>query len=418
MLWRLFVDPMNLSFYIARRYLFAKKTHNIINIISIISVLGIAAGTLALVIVLSVFNGFENLVTQLFNSFNPDLKITAVEGKTFHTDSIPFSRLRKISGIQCYTGVIEENALLRYRDKQYIVTIKGVSKEFGCTSEVGSNIVEGEFMLENGNYDFAIVGQGIAYNMDMVLNDYENPLSIYVPKRSESKTIDPMDAFNVEEIYPSGFFGIQQDFDIKYVIVPLRFTQRLLDYNDRLSAIEIKVAPNAEVKGVQEDLQDLLGPRFKVQDRFQQEELLFKIMKAEKLAVFLILGFILFIATFNVIGSLSMLILDKKKDIATLSSLGASDRRIKRIFLMEGMLISISGAVIGLVLGFVVCILQQKLGLITIQNSGSFLVDAYPVKIKAIDFLAVLLVDLAIGFLAAWYPVHYISKKYFKDRPA
>lgn len=409
---------MNLPFYIARRYLFAKKSHNIINIISIISVLGIAAGTMALIIVLSVFNGFESLVTRLFNSFNPDLRITVAEGKTFSTDSLPLQQLRDISGISCYTGVIEENALLRYHDKQYIVTIKGVSDGYECTSRLNESIVEGEYLLESGTVNYAIVGQGIAYNMGMVLNDFENPLTLYVPRRSASKTIDPMDAFSMEEIQPSGFFGIQQDFDVKYVIVPLRFAGKLLDYSHRLSALELKVEAGADPEKVQEEIEDLLGPAYIVKNRFQQEEVLFKIMKSEKLAVFVILSFILIIATFNVIGSLSMLILEKKKDIAILNSLGASHTTIRRIFLTEGMLISFSGAFIGLLLGLLVCILQQELGLITIQSSGSFLVEAYPVKIEWADFLWVLLIDLVVGFFAAWYPVHYISQRYFSDKPA
>lgn len=407
---------MNVPFYIARRYLFAKKSHNIINIISIISVLGIAAGTLALIVVLSVFNGFEDLVARLFNTFNPDLKITAVEGKTFSTDSFPMECLQNINGISCYTGVIEENALLRYMDKQYIVTIKGVSSSFDCTSDVGKSMVEGDFRLEAGETNFAVVGQGIAYNLGLSLNDFENPIAIYVPKRSSSKTIDPMDAFNMLEIQPSGFFGIQQDFDIKYVIVPLRFTRELLDYPKELSALELKITPGYNPARVQNEIESSLGQRFIVKNRFQQEELLFKIMKAEKLAVFVILSFILIIATFNVIGSLSMLILDKKKDIAVLQSLGATNRLVRRIFVTEGMLISLSGAFIGLVLGFIICILQQELGLITIQNSGSFLVESYPVKIQWTDFFWIMLIDIVVGFLAAWYPARYISRKYLNEK--
>ncbi len=407
---------MNVSLYIARRYLFAKKSHNIINIISIISVLGITAGTMALIIVLSVFNGFENLVTRLFNTFNPDIKIVAAQGKTFQTDSIPMSALLDISDISCYTGVIEENALLRYKDKQYIVTIKGVSPTFDCTSDVGKSMVEGDFRLQSGKVDYAVLGQGIAYNMGVVLNDFENPLAIYVPRRSASRTIDPMDAFNMLEIQPSGFFGIQQDFDIKYVIVPLRFTQELLDYPDRLSAIELKIAPGADAKSVQKQIEKVLGPRFVVKNRFQQEEVLFKIMQSEKLAVFVILGFILVIATFNVIGSLSMLILEKKKDITVFNSLGASSGLIRRIFMTEGMLISMTGAMLGLFLGFVVCFLQMKFGFITIQSEGSFVVEAYPVSIQWTDFIWVFLLDLLVGFLAVWYPVSYVSQRYFKEK--
>jgi lipoprotein-releasing system permease protein len=407
---------VNVPFYIARRYLFAKKSHNIINIVSIISVLGIAAGTMALIIVLSVFNGFENLVAGLFNTFNPDIRIESAEGKTFEIDSFPIQQLKNIDGISCYTEVIEENALLKYKDKQYIVTIKGVSRDFNCTSDLNKSIVEGDYRLEAGNTDFAVVGQGIAYNLGLSLNDFENPLAVYVPKRSNSKTIDPMDAFNMLEIQPSGFFGIQQDFDLKYVIVPLRFTRELLDYPSRLSSIELKFVSGADPQKVQKEIKKLLGPRFTVKNRFEQEEILFKIMKSEKLAVFMILTFILIIATFNVVGSLSMLILDKKKDIAVLKSLGAKTSLIRRIFMTEGMLISLSGAIIGLVLGFIVCFLQQTFGLITIGNSGSFLVEAYPVKMVFTDFIWVLMIDVVVGFIAAWYPVRYISQRYFKEK--
>lgn len=406
---------MNLPFYIARRYLFAKKSHNIINIISIISVFGIMAGTMALIIVLSVFNGFEDLVTRLFNTFNPDLKIVAAEGKTFPSDSLLTSKLRDISGISCYTGVIEENALLRYRDKQYIVTVKGVSPTFECTSDVENNMVEGDFRLESGGVSYAVLGQGIAYNLGIQLNDYQNPLSLYVPRRTASRTLDPMDAFNVMEIQPSGFFGIQQDFDVKYVIIPLKFARQLLDYPDRLSAVEIRVDPSADVATVQSGLQKELGPAYTVRNRFQQEAVLFKIMKSEKLAVFAILAFILIIATFNIIGSLSMLILDKKKDISVLNSLGASPGLIRRIFMTEGLLISLSGAIIGMILGFIVCFIQMKFGIISIQNSGSFVVEAYPVAIEWTDFVYVFLIDLAIGLLAVWYPVSYVSQRYFKE---
>jgi lipoprotein-releasing system permease protein len=407
---------LNFPFYIARRYLFARKTHNIINIISLISVAGIAMGTMALVIVLSVFNGFENLVTTLFNTFNPDIRITAVHGKTFYADSLPADAIRNIPGVLCVTEVIEENGLLKYRDKQFIVTIKGVGKEFHCTSHLCESMVEGDCFLGAGGGDYAVVGQGIAYNLGLVLNDFENPLSLYVPRRSSRKTLDITDAFNVERIQPSGFFGIQQDFDMRFVIVPLKFARRLLDHTNRLTALEIHTEAGAGQARIQKEIERTAGPEFSVKNRFQQEEWLFRIMKSEKLAVFTILSFILLIAAFNVIGSLSMLILDKKKDIFVLKSLGASDALIRRIFRAEGLLISFSGALIGLFLGFLICFLQMQFGIITIQNSGSFLVDAYPVNMQAGDFVLVLLLNLMIGFFAAWYPVKYISKKFFREK--
>lgn len=376
------------------------------------------AGTTALIIVLSVFNGFESLVTRLFNTFNPDIKIVAARGKTFSADSIPLQQLHDITGIACYTGIIEENALLQYNEKQYIITLKGVDSSFTCTSDVANSMVEGRFVLQQGRADYAVLGQGIAYNMGIPLDDPESPLTIYVPRRTASRTMNPLDAFNSMDIRPSGIFGIQQDFDIKYVIVPLRFARALLDYPDRLSALEIKVAEGEDPDRVQQDLKDLLGPSFVVKNRYEQEEVLFKIMKSEKLAVFAILGFILIIATFNVIGSLSMLILDKKKDIAVLNCLGAGNKLVRRIFLTEGLLISMTGAFLGLLLGFIVVFLQQQFGIITIGGSETFAVQAYPVAIQWQDFVYVLLIDVVIGFLAVWFPVSYVSQKYFKVQPA
>lgn len=407
---------MKVPFYIARRYLFAKKTHNIINIISGISVAGITIGAAALIIVLSVFNGFENLVVSMFNSFNPDLQVSVVTGKNFREGQIPFDKVYAISGISHVTKVIEENALITYREKQYIATIKGVSPDFYQTSRIDSMIIEGDARLESGDKNFAIIGQGISYYLGLGLNDFENPLSVYVPRRFKGYRLDPMQAFNNLYIQPSGIFSIQQEYDQKYIIVPLRFARNLLEDSTGLSALEIKVSEGADLSQVQQQLQILLGTGFAVKDRYQQEEVMYKIMKSEKLAVFIILGFILLIAVFNVIGSLSMLILDKKKDMAVLQSLGASNRLIRQIFFTEGMMITLLGALAGLLLGGVVCWLQLRFGLLTINSGSTFVVEAYPVKIMVMDFVYVLGVITLIGFLAAWYPVKYISKKHLEER--
>jgi lipoprotein-releasing system permease protein len=407
---------LRVSVYIAKRYLFAKKTHNIINIISAISVFGITIGTAALIIVLSVFNGFENLVVSMFNSFNPDLQVTVVAGKNFREEQIPFDKVYAISGISYVTKVIEENALITYREKQYIATIKGVSRDFYQTSRIDSMIIEGDARLENGDKNFAIVGQGVSYYLGLGLNDFENPLSVYVPRRFKGYRMDPMQAFNSLLIQPSGIFSIQQEYDQKYMIVPLRFARTLLEDSTGLSALEIKMSEGANRPQVQRQLQQLLGTGFAVKDRYQQEEVMYKIMKSEKLAVFIILGFILLIAVFNVIGSLSMLILDKKKDMAVLQSLGASNRLIRQIFFTEGMMITMLGALAGLLLGGVVCWLQQRYGLLTINSGATFVVEAYPVKLLFMDFVYVLGVITLIGFVAAWYPVKYISKKHLEER--
>lgn len=407
---------MSFSFYIARRYLFAKKSHNIINIISAISLGGITVGTMALIIVLSVFNGFENLVVTLFNSFNPDIKIAMVQGKTFHFSEFPYQNVKKIYGIENITGTIEENALVKYKNKQHIVTIKGVSDDFNKTSQLNKMIIDGNYELERGNLNFAILGQGVAYNLNLSLNDYENPLTVYAPKRLKGKKLNIEEAFNNYMIMPSGIFSIQQEFDSRYVIVPLRFARELFNYTDELTFIEIKLSKNADVQKVQNDIKKITGPGFIVKNRFEQEELLYKIMKSEKLAAFLILSFILLIAIFNVIGSLSMLIIDKKKDIAVLKSLGAENQLIRRIFMTEGVLITLAGAFTGLFLGGVICWLQMTFGFIKIPNAGSMVIDEYPVKMMIIDFVYVFLIVIVIGVIASWYPVKYISKKYLQEK--
>jgi lipoprotein-releasing system permease protein len=277
-------------------------------------------------------------------------------------------------------------------------------------------IVEGDSRLERGNINFAIIGQGVSYYLGLGLNDYQNPLSVYVPRRFKGYQIDPLQAFNSLSIQPTGIFSVQQDFDEKYIIVPLRFARGLLDYKTELSALEIKLKSGAIPAEVQKQLQQLLGPSFAVKNRYQQEELMYKIMKSEKLAVFIILGFILLIAVFNVIGSLSMLILDKKKDMTVLKSLGASNRLIRLIFFTEGMMITMLGAVAGLIIGGIICWLQQRYGLLTINSGATFTVEAYPVKLLFMDFVYVMLVISLIGFLAAWYPVKYISKKHLEAR--
>ena len=407
---------MSFSFYIARRYLFAKKSHNIINIISAISLGGITVGTMALIIVLSVFNGFENLVVTLFNSFNPDIKIAMVQGKTFHFSEFPYQNVKKIYGIENITGTIEENALVKYKNKQHIVTIKGVSDDFNKTSQLNKMIIDGNYELERGSLNFAILGQGVAYNLNLSLNDYENPLTVYAPKRLKGKKLNIEEAFNNYMIMPSGIFSIQQEFDSRYVIVPLRFARELFNYTDELTFIEIKLSKNADVQKVQNEIKKITGPGFIVKNRFEQEELLYKIMKSEKLAAFLILSFILLIAIFNVIGSLSMLIIDKKKDIAVLKSLGAENQLIRRIFMTEGVLITLAGAFTGLFLGGLICWLQMTFGFIKIPNAGSMVIDEYPVKMMIIDFVYVFLIVIVIGVIASWYPVKYISKKYLQEK--
>ena len=402
---------MNLQFYIARRYLVSKKSHHIINIISGISVAGITIGTMALIIVLSVFNGFEKLVVSLFNAFNPDLVVSVREGKTFSSTIVPLENIRKIPGVLYLTEVIEENALVKYKDKQYIITLKGVGGDYAKMSGLDTMMSEGKFMLEEKEKNYAVLGYGIAYYLGANLEDYLNPISIYVPQRNGNFSGGFESAFRNDVIFPSGFFSVQQDFDTKYVILPIRFVKKMLDYENDITGIEITLAKNADHEKIQKQLGDLFGPKFTVKNRFQQQELLYKIMKSEKWAIFLILSFILLVATFNVIGSLSMLILDKKQDIALLQCLGMNQEMVKNIFLKVGLIITFVGAVSGLIIGALICWLQQIFGFVKLGSMGStFVVSSYPVNMQLPDFVFIFLTVMVIGLLATWYPVYNIRK--------
>lgn len=407
---------MNFSFYIARRYLISKKSHNIINIISAISITGVAIGTMALIIVLSVFNGFDNLVVSLFSSFNPDFEVTAAKGKTFVPDSAAMKSLRSTPGILHITEVIEENALMLYKDKQCIVTVKGVSEEYSGMHGLDSMMIEGKFLLQDADQNFTVLGIGVASTLGASLTDYLTPITVYVPRRDASPSTALDQAFNSEVIFPSGFFQIQWEYDVKYALVPLRFARTLFQYTNERTSLEIGTAKNTDRQALQKKITTLLGPGFIVRNRYQQQEILYQIMVSEKNYIFMILTLILIIATFNVIGTLSMLILDKKKDIAVLQSLGASRRTIRKIFLAEGMLISLIGAIAGLAVGALVCYLQIRFQLVKLGNEGSsFVVNAYPVYMKVTDFLAVFITVMTVGLLAAWYPVHNIKKIHLSE---
>jgi lipoprotein-releasing system permease protein len=402
---------MNLPFYIARRYLLAKKSQNVINIISGISVIGMAVGTMALIIVLSVFNGFDELIKSLYSTFDPEIKITLAEGKTFSPVITGFEEIRNLRGVHYFSEVLEENVLLRYGDRQYLATLKGVDDKFADVTGIDTMIVDGAFELMDQNRPYAVVGQGVAYYLGIGLN-FLNPLNIYSIKRTENISVNPEQAINRKFIFPSGIFSIEQEHNVKYVIVPISFARDLLGYSDEVSAIEIKLYPGADQNEVQEEIHSILGNEYLVQNRNEQNELFYRIMKSEKWAIFFILTFILIVASFNIIGSLTMLILDKKEDINTLRSLGASNKLIRKIFLLEGWMISILGAIFGLIIGSLIAWLQAKYGFIKLNSSGSFIIDAYPVVYKFPDVIKIFTTVLLIGLLAAWYPVRYISRKF------
>jgi lipoprotein-releasing system permease protein len=406
---------LNFPFYIAKRYLLAKKTRNAINIISAISVGGVMVGTMALVIVLSVFNGFDKVIKSLISSFDPDLKIKIVQGKTFNPEDAQKEKLLDLDGVFGISEVLEENTLLRYDERQYIATMKGVDDNYVKVTGIDSMIIDGDFVLENNGQARAVLGQGIAYFLRIGLT-FTNPLLIYVPERTEKiNFINPTEAFNKYALYPSGIFSIEQEYDAKYVILPIHIVRNLLNYNNNeVTALEVKISPDANPDNVKENIKQLLGNTFEVKTRFEQNEVFYRIMKSEKWAIFMILTLIILVASFNIIGSLTMLIIDKKDDIATLGSLGANSTLIKRIFLFEGWLISITGSFLGIILGTGIALIQEKFGLIRLGGTGSFVIDAYPVDIQFTDIILVWITVLSIGYLSAIYPVSKISSKYLK----
>ena len=406
---------MNFSLYIAKRYLISKKSKNAINIISIISIIGVSVGSMALIVVLSVFNGFDGLIKSMYNSFNPDLHVSLIQGKSFSKDSVYISKLKQIEGIDEIAEIIEENALLKYSEKQYIARLKGVNEAFNKITGIDSMIVDGNYILKNENEYFAVVGQGIAYYLAIGLH-FVNPILAFIPKRTGNiSTYNPSGSFKQKYIYPSGIFSIQQEFDVKYVIVPIEFMEELLDYENELTALEMKIDNNADEQKVKSDILEITGNKFQIKNRYEQNETFYKIMRSEKWAIYFILTFILIVALFNLIGSLTMLIIEKKKDIFTLQSLGANTNLIRKIFFFEGWMITIVGAIIGLIFGLFICWAQETFGLIKLQGSGSFIIEAYPVAINLFDIVIVMAIVLAIGSIAAWIPARFITKKHFSE---
>lgn len=399
------------SFRIARRYLFSKKSHNAINVISGISSAGVAVGTLALIVVLSIFNGFEDLFTDLFSSFDPELKITLNEGKIFSVDSPEMQQLREHPSVAVFAEVIEENALLKFKEKQMPALIKGVTNDFRALTHIDSLMYEGEFLLFDGAFERAVPGAGVASILGLGAY-FIDPLYIYAPKRtSRINMARPESSFNESATFVSGIFAVQQnEYDNEYVLVSLSLARELFEYDDQtVSSVELKLAPGVDAKKTQKEIVTLLGSDYSVKNRYEQQESYFRIMRIEKWITYLILSFILLIASFNIIGSLSMLIIDKQNDILTLRNLGADKQLIKTIFLFEGWMISLVGSTIGVILGAVFSLLQQKYGLFRLGTG--FIVDAYPSMLQPTDVLLVFLTVLFLGFLAAWYPVKYINTK-------
>ncbi len=379
-----------------------------------ISVFGVATGAMALVIVLSVYNGFDGLIKSVFNTFDPDLKITVVEGKVFDPRVPVFDSLKTLNYIDIICPTLEEMALLEYEDKMHAAVIKGVTNEFQQMTGVDTMIFEGEYLLKDGSKNMAVIGQGVSYYLSVGLN-FLSPIKVYVPKRTGHTSMNPSNAFTKKYIFPSGKFSIQHEIDSKYVLVPMDFARSLLSYPVEISALEIKIADNKNIDEAQAEIIKLLGSDYVVKNKFQQHEVLYRVMKSEKWAIYMILTFILIVASFNIIGSLSMLIIDKKDDLATLNSLGLDKKRLAKIFLIEGWMISFAGALLGLAVGAIICYIQQRFGIIKLSNMGTFLVDNFPVKMKVSDFIGIFITVVTIGLLASWYPVKYFISKYLQN---
>ena len=405
---------MNLPFYIARRYLISKKSRNIINLISGISVAGITIGTLALILVLSFFNGLESLIKSLFNAFDPELKITMVEGKTFDVDPEIFDPVRNDPSLAVFCEVLEENALLRYRDRQVVATIKGVTDNFSELTGIDSLLTDGKFKLHDNDRPMGVIGYDLAYRLSIGLSFFD-PLYIFVPKRNSGSLLNYANAFRQEFLFPSAVFSVQQEYDSKYLIVPLDFAREILNYENSVSAIELKSKPGEDVNKIKKRLVSQLGPDYKIQNQFEQHEAFYRVMAGEKWAIFLILGFILIIASFNTISSLTLLVLEKKKDMHILQSLGAVPKTIQKVFLYEGLLITGLGIVFGLSLGALLAWIQIQWGIIRFPSSGAFIVDVYPIKMILSDFFLVTGMVSLIGLLASAIPVRILGKRYFSS---
>lgn len=407
---------MNFPFYIARRYLFSKKSHNAINVISAISVCGVALATLALVCTLSVFNGFQDLVSTFFTAFDPQLKIVPSSGKVFDGKDKRIQLLKNIPEVALMCESVEDNALVQYQGKQAMAVVKGMEDNFDELTPIDTILFgRGELLLHDEVVDYAIPGVQLLASLGTGVR-FLDPLEIYAPKRGAKVNMaNPAASFNSGNLFSSGLvFAVNQEkYDGSYIITSLQFARKLFQYTDEVSAVNLKLVAGADVDAVKRKIENVLGNDFRVLDRYEQQADTFRIMEIEKLISYLFLTFILMIACFNVIGSLSMLIIDKRDDAATLCNLGTDERQILRIFLFEGRMITFIGAVSGIVLGVLLCWLQQRFGLISLGSSGSFIVDAYPVSVHWGDIVLIFVTVVAVGFLSVWYPVRYLFKKCF-----
>lgn len=406
---------MNFPLFVARRYLFSKKSTNAINVISIISVIGVAVATMALVIVMSVFNGFHDLVASFLTNFDPQLEVVPTEGKSANANDSLLTKVKQLRQVDVATENVEDMAMAMYGDKLTMVTIKGVDDNFDKLTHIKEILYgDGEYELHAGNLEYGIIGIRLAQTLDVgaTWNGY---LKIYAPKRSGQLDMsNPASGFAVDSLLSPGVvFSVNQArYDKGHILTSIEFARNLFDMKGRISSLELRLQENSNLKEVKKEIQAIVGSRYKVLDRFEQQADTFKIMQIEKIIAYFFLTFILVVACFNIIGSLSMLMIDKKNDVVTLRNIGASDKQITKIFLFEGRMISVIGALIGILLGLLLCWLQQTFGFVSLgQSAGNFVVNAYPVSVHYLDILFIFITVIAVGWMAVWYPVRYFSKR-------
>jgi len=423
------MSSSNTPLYIAQRYFVSHRRKNknsyrsaaeavigqsFIKILTNISMVGLGVGTAALIIILSVFNGLEELTMSLYNTYNPELKVTPIKGKTFEVTESLVQQIERIPYVKAVTEVIEDGALLRYDGKDMLVTVKGVSDNFLQQYDLEKTIVGGKAVLKEDGRNRALIGIGIQHQLSIPLEDKTKGLLLYYPERGKI-SVNPDDAFNRSSILPSGVFAIEQQFDLSYVFVPIEFAKELLQYEDERTSLEISAVDQANLSEVQAELKALFGEDFEVKNAEEQQETVLRAVKIERLFVFITFVFILAIASFNVFFSLAMLAIEKKKDIAIMISMGAAKGIIKKIFLYEGAIVAFTGAVLGLILGFVIVFIQQEFGLVSLGVRSS-IVDAYPVKLKAMDFVYTGLVVVAIKLLASYIPARNASRTVVQEQ--
>lgn len=392
------------SLLFSKRYLFSRKSRNAINIITLITSAGFAVCTAAMVIILSALNGFVSLVVALYSTFDADIKITPTQGKVFHARNVNFDTIRKMDGIAFYNEVLEENVLLKYNDKQTIATIKAVSNNFSEATHLDTMLVQGALLLDD-TFSFCTIGSGLAGKLNVNIENEFTPIQVYAPKREQFDPLNPESSFNNKPAYPTGVFGIQQEIDEKYILVSIKFARDLLEYNDEASAIEIITKPGVDVQDMINKIKQVSGDSYAVESRAQQHASLYKLMKIEKWVAFLILAFVLLIVSFNLIGSLLMIVIEKKKDFSILNALGMPVKNIRNIIIGEGFLISTLGSIIGIGFGVGLCLAQKHYGFIKLGGNGAtFVVDSYPIVVMWYDVFITFIVAIVIGLLASLYP--------------